>query len=79
MHFALHALMVLEYSSLSWAECILIEVPNGYFKGGVLCSEYITCIPIPCFPCQFRLSCFSFAAVTEAAFESSPTAADLQP
>ena len=80
MHFALHVVIALEYSSLSWAECILIEVPNGYFKGGVLCSEYITCIPIPYFLCQFIPSCFfSFAAVTEAAFESSPTAADLQP
>ena len=49
LHSALHALKVLEYSSLSWAECILVEVPNGYFKGGVLCSEYITCIPTPIF------------------------------
>ena len=49
LHSALHALKVLEYSSLSWAECILVEVPNGYFKGGVLCSEYITRIPTPIF------------------------------
>ena len=67
--------MVLEYSSLSWAECILIEVPDGYFKGGVLCSEYITCIPIPflsfsmliqtqlfLFICGCHRSCFSIKA-----------------